>query len=470
MTGQGSERTLTPWPVASQLPLLSPLLPYPLRSIAKPFFGLAWALCPSLVLFLIHIDQPATHSFDEFHYVPSAKQFLDLQANQNWEHPPLGKMLMAVGIAIFGDEPLGWRFMSACFGSLTLVGMYLWALALFASQEAGLWVAAVTLGNQLLYVQARIGMLDTFMMGFLVFALASFTASWDAGLEPARGRRYLRFSGAMFGLAVACKWFAVMPLAGCIGAVFLVKLLQFWQTRMGDGEPARGIEQPWYSLGLWQGLSLWDWVLALGVIPFACYYVCFLPTIFIEKPAGGLLAFFGMQARMYDGQLRVVSPHPYGSDWKQWPLMQRPIWYAFDHELDPAYVRGVLLLGNPLVMWFGLVGLVCCAWDFVVRRSRDAAIILLSYGVLYGSWIVIPRKLSFYYYYYPAGLTLGLALAVIFCRGGERSLIREPGRPVLRWIFLGAVYALFFYFLPILSGERIVADTFRKWMWFPSWI
>src|SRR5262245_53901289 len=76
------------------------------------------------ILFLIQIGTPRGFSFDEFHYVPSAKQFLAHQQNQNWEHPPLGKMIMAVGIAVFGDRQLGWRFMSTVFGALTLVGMY----------------------------------------------------------------------------------------------------------------------------------------------------------------------------------------------------------------------------------------------------------------------------------------------------------------------------------------------------------
>src|SRR4051794_15618530 len=85
----------------------------------------------AMILFLINIQFPRNHDFDEFHYVPSAKQFLDLKVNQNWEHPPLGKELMAVSIGIWGDRPIGWRFASVLFSSLTLVGMYLWALAVF---------------------------------------------------------------------------------------------------------------------------------------------------------------------------------------------------------------------------------------------------------------------------------------------------------------------------------------------------
>jgi dolichyl-phosphate-mannose-protein mannosyltransferase len=418
------------------------------------------------LLFLINIQFPRTPNFDEFHYVPSAKQFLEFRENQNWEHPPLGKMIMAVSIGVWGDRPIGWRFTSTLFGALTLVGMYLWALALFRNQSLALWTAAITLFNQLLYVQSRIGMLDTFMFAFLSYACAAFTAAWDPKLSRESVKRYLLWAGVFFGLATATKWFALIPWVAAVGLLVLIRLLQFWGVSFTGAKT-----DEWYSASLFKGVSVKSWGWRLVALPLTLYFLTFVPLLFTQKAnTHGVLDLFIMQKTMYDGQLRVVTDHPYMSKWTDWPIMKRPIWYAFDKEGErQELVRGVVLLGNPLVMWGGLLALVFCVWNWVKTRSRVAFLILFFYGTFYFSWAVIPRKVSFYYYYYPAGMVLSLALAWMFEVIEGRNKVRKLGLWP-RWTFLGATFAIFLYFLPILSALKIDADSFRKWMWMWSWI
>lgn len=415
----------------------------------------------SQLLFLINIQFPRGQNFDEFHYVPSAKQHLEMKENQNYEHPPLGKELMAIGIAIGGDRPFGWRVMSTIFGALTLVGMYLWAFAVFRDEKLALWAALLTLFNQLLYVQARIGMLDTFMFAFLVYALAAFCATWSP-MPAATTRKLLYFSGAMIGLTVACKWFGIIPWALFVFLVITVQVLRGWGTTF-----ARPTALDWFRQDLWQGIRLIDWVLALLVIPLFFYYLTFIPFLFQSGVKRGLWDILVvMQQKMWDGQSRVVSSHPYMSHWLDWATLKRPIWYAFDKEGEKQeLVRGVLLLGNPLIMWSGLVAMVSCLWGWLVERRRDAFLIVAIYFALYFSWALIPRKVSFYYYYYPAGMTLSLALAYVFARAEEAA-----EKKWLRWVFLTAALGVFIYFFPILSALKINGDKFRQWMWFTSWI
>jgi dolichyl-phosphate-mannose--protein O-mannosyl transferase len=414
----------------------------------------------SQVFFLLNIQFPKTPNFDEFHYVPSAKQFLAMKENQNWEHPPLGKMLMAVGIAIGGDRPIGWRLMSTVFGALTLVGMFLWGLAVFRNERDAWFVALLTLFNQLLYVQARIGMLDTFMMAFLAWGFAAFSAAWDPALGAREVRRYLAFAGITLGLATATKWAAVVPWL-CILMLY-AGLLVFHYWELEFRQPVAG---DWISPKLWNGVRIRDVALLLGVFPVLVYFATFLPYLFVDRrPRYGLWDLVQMQWKMWDGQLRVVTEHPYNSKWPGWPLMTRPIWYAYDKEGE-NFVRGVVLLGNPLLMWGGLVALAACAWGWITRRSREAFLVLAFYAALYFPWAAIPRKIAFYYYYYPAGMTLGLAVAYAF-------RILDDGRParIGRWVFLGATVGIFVYFFPILAALKIGSESFRKWMWFSTWI
>lgn len=119
---------------------------------------------------LVRLETPSAPFFDEVHYLPAARAVLDLEWATNVEHPPLAKQIIALGIAIFGDEPLGWRIMSVVFGTLALFAsmraMWFTSQTRAASLLTGLFVST----NFLLFVHARIAMLDVFMVAFLMLA------------------------------------------------------------------------------------------------------------------------------------------------------------------------------------------------------------------------------------------------------------------------------------------------------------
>lgn len=390
----------------------------------------------SVVFFLYNIQYPSSKNFDEFHYIPSALQWISLSENQNWEHPPFAKLLISVGIRWFGDNPLGWRFMSVIFGGLTLVGMYRLAYELFGRDRRAAWICAmITLFNQLLYVQARIAMLDTFMMAFLAWSLFYFVRAFD---PLASESRYTFRAGLFMGLAIACKWFALVPWAMCGG------LLLFQAVRLRSRD------------------RFIDLVLYWALVPLAAYYATFYPYLLIkrEQPFTVWELLTSFQARMLDGQKRVVSSHPYMSQFYDWFLMRRPIWYAFDREGTDT-VRGVVLLGNPVVMWGGLVAMAALIYEFLKRRSMTAFLILYFYLGFAFCWVAIPRKVAFYYYYYPAGMMLGLAITYWIMKAKHDWIV---------YIAMGTVFGCFFYFFPILAALPIPANAFMRWMWFPSWI
>ncbi|MEO0062559.1 MAG: hypothetical protein RLZZ08_1119, partial [Pseudomonadota bacterium] len=68
----------------------------------------------------IRLTTPASFYFDEVHYLPAARTILQLSHPVNPEHPPLSKQIIALGMALFGDNALGWRIMPLAFGTLGL--------------------------------------------------------------------------------------------------------------------------------------------------------------------------------------------------------------------------------------------------------------------------------------------------------------------------------------------------------------
>lgn len=411
-------------------------------------------------LFLVHLSQPQTYTFDEFHYIPAAKMLMSRTQNRNWEHPPLGKYIIGTGIALLGDEPAGWRFFATVFGALTVAGMYLWALAIFREERLALWVALVTLVNQFLYVMARIAMLDIFLVAFMVWGLAAFSAAWDGGRDPRSTRRLLLFAGVMFGLATAIKWEGLAAWGSCWLLLLGVRVLRATGA-VPEAASAPAPDEPWYAADLWQQVGGRCLALVFGLLPLALYFLTFLPLLTLKSgPDNTLMGIVRLQRAILLGHLHISGVHIYESPWYTWALGLRPMWFAWAAEPDnPAYVRAILLLGNPLVMWAGFAAALVSLAAWVMRGTRDAFLVSAWYWGLYLSWAVVPRPLTFYHYYFAAAMALSLNLAYVF-RHYERGRLF----PVRwgRWGFLAVATAVFVLFFPVLSALRMPGGWFPK--------
>ena len=171
-------------------------------------------------LFLAGIQRPPMMYFDEGLFVPEAQMFLlaapapsPLIQMHSLAKPPLGKMIMAAGIKLAGDNPFGWRVASAVCGALTLVAVYFWGLLLVQDRRLAAMGAVLTLFNNFLFVMSRIGMMDVFLVFFLMWSLSAYTAALVLDVGVGKRRVLLIGSGFLMGLAGACKWNAIDNLA-----------------------------------------------------------------------------------------------------------------------------------------------------------------------------------------------------------------------------------------------------------------
>ena len=90
------------------------------------------------------------------------------------DHPPLGKLLIAVGILIYGDQWYGWRIMSAIFGAIGVAIMYWLAHAMTKSRPVALLASGLLMIDGLYFVESRTGVLDIFGTVFMLGAFAAF--------------------------------------------------------------------------------------------------------------------------------------------------------------------------------------------------------------------------------------------------------------------------------------------------------
>lgn len=397
-------------------------------------FGLAVV---AQALFCFRLGTPSKFVFDEVHYVPAARKLLTLAGPVNMEHPLFGKTLIAAGMLIAGDDPVGWRIMSTLAATATILSVHAIA-TLLAGRRAGLIAGLLALFGNTVFVQARIAMLDTFMaallaggLALLLWAVRSARLVWAKWLGGA----------ALLGLAIGTKW-AALPYVGMVGAGLII--LRWWRR------------QP-LSLPVIPALA------ALGGVAFVTYLLTFLPAfLYISDPLT-LASLIPFQGEMYRLQTQVLPHHTYQSNWWTWPLELRPIWYFYE-PTDGAQ-RGILLVANPLLAWGGLVAVAACAWLGWHKRSLAIAAPAALWAGSIAMWAAIPKSLGFYYYYYPSTVWLAVALAVAFSAGDP-----ERKRRWDEW-YVTFTLGLFAYFWPVLSAAPLAGPgAFAHWTWFDSWV
>lgn len=418
---------------------------------ARPRDPIGWTVAFTaafLALCLVRLTIPSTPYFDEVHYVPAARALLELSRLANPEHPPLGKELIALGIALFGDRPLGWRIASVLVVTLgffaAMRAMWFASLSRFATVAFGILLAT----SFVLFVHARIAMLDGIMAGF---ALVAIWMCAGAFREHETARRRFALAGLTIGCAIATKW-NVALLAALPGAAFLA--IRARAARWRFLTATRGL-----PVG---GMSLVEAGVWLGVLPLVVYALSFAPYAFLERnpvtPAG-LLA---LNERMLALQQQVVTPHTYQSVWYEWLLNWRAIWYLYE-PIDGAQ-RGIMVIGNPLTMLLGLPAMAWCAWAGLVKKRVDAAAISLLFALSLFLWIVAPKPVQFYYHYLLPSCFLMAALALA---------LDELWRRGWRWgplVALVGACGIFAYFWPILSAAPLDGpDPFLRWTWLDSW-
>lgn len=404
------------------------------------------------VLASVRLTIPSGPLFDEVHYLPAARNLIALSDAVNLEHPPLGKELIALGMLLVGDAPLGWRIMPLLFGMVTLFSAVRAMWFLSQSRAASLLAGLFLLTGFPLLLQARIAMLDIFMLAFVMLGLWMCAAAYR---QPETARWRLALGGAALGLAMAAKWNAI-PLAMLPGLTFFIA--RAW-PRENRGRTQFLTSSRGWPIG---GMTLAEAALWLGVVPLLAYAATYWPFLFYATVPGSPTGLIDLHRQMLDLQTQVLPPHPYQSQWWQWASNTRAIWYLY--EVTDGAQRGVLMMGNPLSSLAALPALLWCAYAWWKDRRRDCAALLVLYLVSMALWVLAPKPVQFFYHYVlPHCFAMGaLALAV-------EKLWQNGERLTPAAIVLGSL-GLFAWFYPILTAAPLTGEqSFLDYAWLVGW-
>lgn len=383
--------------------------------------------------------------FDEIYHARTAWEHLNGVYPYEITHPPLGKIIISWGIALFGMTPFGWRFSGTLFGVLMLPLMYVFLKKLLGGRTAPAAGTLVFAADFMHFVQTRISTIDTYAVFFILLMYLFMY------LFCSRHRlRYLALSGLFFGLGAASKWTCLYAGAG----LALIWGL-YWVANS-----ARGFRAFLKNCGFC--------LVFFVLLPCCIYYLAYIPY----GQARGLELFSGEylkmvldnQEYMFNYHSGVDASHPYSSRWYQWVLDIRPILYYLQYM--PEGLRSSFgAFVNPFLCWGGLIGLFVMVWLALARRDRRAGFILLGYLTQLVPWMFISR-ITFEYHYFPSTVFLVLAMGYIF------RLMELNGRRgrAYAWGFALGCLGLFVLFYPALSGAPVDnAMATRLLGWLPSW-
>jgi len=425
-----------------------------------PFLVLA-ALTLAAALFRFPgLDYPHEEYFDEVYHAKTALQYLHGESPTEWVHPPTAKLLIAIGVAVFGYEPWAWRLAPALAGTLLMPVFFLLARRVSGSERASVLAAVLLLCDGVYLVQSRIAMTNVFAV---LFQLLSALLVVRAASAKRLGLGGMAGAGLALGLALSTRWTSLWAW-GFLGLVFVALRIHRLRTRDPESRFAWPREV---------GLLL----VAFFVVPLGVYLLSYLPWMLQGHPHGleGWWTRLGdvvrEQRRVWDYHSHLTATHHYFSPWWTWPWLYRPTWYFW--WSDAEVIRGVVALGNPAIWW---VSVPAAGWALVTGwRARDPRRLFAGSGyfLLYVPWGLSPRTLNFSHYLFEAIPYACLALGMILDRlwdGRHRILAR---------LYVGLVAVLFLHFLPLLTAlplpQALWAFRFFHggpglWTWFPSWI
>ena len=394
--------------------------------------------------------------FDEIYHARTAWEHLNSVSPYEISHPPLGKLILSLGMLIFGVTPFGWRFMGTFLGCLMLPIVYVFAKKLFGGRAVPTLCSIVLASDFMHFVQTRIATIDTYAVFFilLMYLFMYLFVSCEGGPGSGRALLFLALSGAFFGMGAASKWTAIYAGAG-LAVIWAV----YWIINR--------------RLGIRAFLKNSAFCLVFFVaVPALIYYLSYFAY---GTAAGmkGLGMFFSReyaqlvwdnQSFMFNYHSGLVAEHPYSSRWYQWLFNIRPILYYLEYFNDGTRSSFGAFV-NPLLCWAGLLCLPLLIYTAAFRKDKTAAFILLGYLAQLVPWMPIGR-LTFEYHYFPCTVFLVLALGYAF------KLVRLHSR---HWkLYLGSFAAvsvlLFVMFYPAVSG--MVVDNAKASAilgWLPTW-
>jgi predicted membrane-bound dolichyl-phosphate-mannose-protein mannosyltransferase len=443
--------------------------------------------------------------FDEIYHARTAYETLHRLNPYETTHPPLGKDIMALGVAIFGMNPFGWRVVGMLFGAAMVPILYLFGLRIFRRSLGGFLAAFLLMVDFMHFTQTRIATIDSYAVLFIIlmyYFLYDYFVHRSYRLGFGRSLRALFFTGLFFGLGAAAKWISIYAAVG-LGLVFFLAKWAEWRQYRRELDPrppkpprpkkarkapsvaedeavetalAAEIADRPRPFAAWVKTYVrrhFNWtllacVLFFAVIPAILYLASYIP--YLQVRGNTLASVWDNQIYMYKYHSKDVlsATHDFASPWWSWPLLGRPMWFYDGQMLNASLKETIVTMGNPAIWWFGIVAFFGSI--YVSIRKRDARMVPIYIAIVcqYVPWIFVKRVVFIYHFFsvVPFLILVIVHFLLHFWEKGPDHRLRRT----LIVLYLVLAAGLFAMFYPAISGAPTTVDYVTNWLrWLPTW-
>lgn len=419
-----------------------------------------------------NVPQPCWYNstyFDEIYHARTAYEHLHGTVPYETSHPPLGKLIMSLGILIFGMTPFGWRFAGAFAGVMMIPAIYL-LIKQLTKRTKFATVGALLLALDCMHLtQTQIATIDSFPVLFIIlsyFFMLRFIQRDIRKHENVRILPDLILSGFFMGCGIASKWIGIYAGAG-------LAVLYFWHgirciLMTPRGNARSGVLRKFTVLCLWC-------LVFFVLIPAVIYLLCYIPYYAYDKSIRDIPTFISRVISSQTGMFNYHSSpglgmdHPFYSPWYEWPIIKRPMYYAAGSYISTEqYDSAIFSFGNPGV-WFAAIpcfafGIILLLRERCYRNStdeegrcfhaeasdHDPTMLFMTIGFLaqFLPWVLVPR--GTYIYHYFASIPF-LILFIVITLWFIDMKYPKAGKIVIP-VYLVGVLVLFIGYFPYASG------------------
>ncbi len=445
--------------------------------------------------------------FDELYHGRTALEHIENLRVYEWTHPPLGKLIIAIGILIFGMNPFGWRIMGVLFGIAMVPIMYCFGKRVLKRSELALFATFLFTFDFVHFTQMRIATIDVYGV-FFILLMTYFMYNFicmDIGDKLSDMLRQLALSGLFFGLGCASKWICIYT-GAALAILFFVKLLLMGvkSCKLGNTKLFRSerlMEKFWRKAIILCAWCLIFFILVPGIIYFASYFRYYtaqwLPDKKIEvyaknydqyeSPESVELSFsekvstytrgvLDMQKQIFDYHSKLKGDHKGASYWWMWLADLRPTWFYLGSNNPNGKVGTICTYGNPAVWTACNIASLVLVFVLMFHRKRfplEAYFLFVCMASSLLPWVLVPRTMYAYHFFATVPYT---TMATAFLLGyledyfeykAEIKHWKTNFMPYVKYIWMAVALILFIILYPTFSGMEVPREYLSSLQWVP---
>ena len=400
------------------------------------------------------VECPPTYEtetyFDEIYYVRTAEDYLNRRDAYEWTQPPLGKLILAAGIFVFGFAPFGWRITGVLFAMLMIPVAYLFGKRMFGTWIGAFATAFLLAFDFMHFTMGRIATIDTFLVFFSFLSQFFFfsylksvlSQGWETSTRP------LLLSTVFFALGLSTKWYALIGFLGQLFVLLVLRVRGLPGNERGTPRKEGFFSRPFFRLVIFLAI-------AAGI-----YILTFIPYVMIGH---SLKDVYQLQWSMYHYHSSLTAVHPFASPWWSWPLILRPVW-LYVSNLPNGNISTIAAMGNPAIWWVGLASVAFAVEEAVRKKNHICLFIATMFLFQWLPYAFISRVLFLYAFYSNVPIMI---LATVYFINKYWGVRRWK---IIVVFYLIVVAVLFAVFHPVISGMPASRSWIDGLKWMRSWV